>query len=224
MSDFFTWLSASSPAATILLVAFSVAVVVAVLIYVVSFLQGREVSFWPPKIGPKLGGSKSGEIKTDRVPGMEGEWLQVLDGFKDRPYSIGRLTYSKCSGEYTFDGTNYHADGSQVCTWDSIHVHIDLKNRIISYIFRASTVGELHSSSYGFGIMNLKENESGELMPVDGHFIDSQVNASPQSFTLKRLDEIERTSRVKKTQDVCAYYCSLVREYHISRYERTRKN
>ncbi len=49
MDEFFKWLS-GNPIATIILL---VAVGLAVIICVVAFFQGREITFWPPKISPK---------------------------------------------------------------------------------------------------------------------------------------------------------------------------
>jgi hypothetical protein len=43
----------------VLLIAFSVVVIATVLIYTVAFLQGREISFYPPKIGEKPEGKKA---------------------------------------------------------------------------------------------------------------------------------------------------------------------
>lgn len=49
MTDFLQWLN-NNPIVLILL---AVIVAAVVLMYLVAFLQGREVSFWPPKIGSK---------------------------------------------------------------------------------------------------------------------------------------------------------------------------
>ncbi len=49
MSEFFQWLS-SNPTATITL---TLAFGIFVLIYLIAFFQGREISIWPPRIGPK---------------------------------------------------------------------------------------------------------------------------------------------------------------------------
>ncbi len=226
MSDFLQWLSSNSAPAIILIITIGLIVSVVIIIYVVSFIQGRELSFWPPKIGPKpdKGIQKGNTPATDLAPGLEGYWLEELDAFKGRPYSIGKLVYNQQINEYTFDGKNYHADGSLVCTWDSIHVHIDLKTRLISYIFKSSVKGELHSSNYGFCVLNLRENEAGELIPVDGHFIDSEVNASPQSFNLKKLDELEKNSSIKKTSDIDTYHSELIREYHLLRIKNLKRS
>ncbi len=59
MADFFQWLSSGSISAVVLLIAFSVVVIATILIYTIAFLQGREISFYPPKIGAKPEGKKA---------------------------------------------------------------------------------------------------------------------------------------------------------------------
>ena len=54
MNEFFTWLFANSTSAIILASAIGLLVVTIVVVYIVVFLQGREISFYPPKLGPKL--------------------------------------------------------------------------------------------------------------------------------------------------------------------------
>ncbi len=53
MGDFFNWLSANPVATTALIASLGVLVVTITLIYVVAFFQGREILFWPPKIGQR---------------------------------------------------------------------------------------------------------------------------------------------------------------------------
>lgn len=53
MDEFFKWLSSNPIATTALIVAFGVLVTSVTLIYLVAFFQGREISFWPPKIGTR---------------------------------------------------------------------------------------------------------------------------------------------------------------------------
>ncbi len=53
MSEFFKWLSNNPIATTTFIVSFGVVVTVTSLIYLIAFFQGREISFWPPKVGGK---------------------------------------------------------------------------------------------------------------------------------------------------------------------------
>ena len=69
MDAFLQWLSANPTVTNTLLFAISGLVLAVALIYVVSFLQGREISFWPPKIGQRIDGKKQPEGKTsERFP------------------------------------------------------------------------------------------------------------------------------------------------------------
>ena len=79
MADFFLWLSSNSIAATILVIAFGTLIIAVIVIFVVAFLQGREIAFWPPKVGMKAeesGANKGKEIaaknSADMHPEMEG--------------------------------------------------------------------------------------------------------------------------------------------------------
>jgi len=51
MSEFFQWLSKNPIATNIVIATFGVVVVAVVSMYVIAFIQGRSVSFWPLKIG-----------------------------------------------------------------------------------------------------------------------------------------------------------------------------
>ncbi len=64
MSDFFQWLAGGSPSSMFFSIAFALVLIGIFSIYTIAFLQGREISFWPLKIGerpqrnsssPKLG-------------------------------------------------------------------------------------------------------------------------------------------------------------------------
>lgn len=71
MADFFNWLVGGSVSAIIFIAMVSVLGLGVTLIYAISFLQGREVSFWPPKIGEKPEQKKqltSGKRASKKVP------------------------------------------------------------------------------------------------------------------------------------------------------------
>jgi hypothetical protein len=53
MNDFLVWLSSNSAASTSIAIAIVALVIVFIFLYVIAFFQGREISFWPPKIGQK---------------------------------------------------------------------------------------------------------------------------------------------------------------------------
>lgn len=98
MDEFFKWLSSNSVAATTLLVSVGVVVTAITLIYLVAFIQGRSVSFWPPKVGEKP--NKPGERKTGAKDGSETPFSNPLiqSGMKLRT----------ASGQYVLIETNYY--------------------------------------------------------------------------------------------------------------------
>src|SRR5262245_45692501 len=53
MNDFLQFLTQNPVIATAAIIAISVVVIVVAFMFVTAFLQGREITFWPPKIGPK---------------------------------------------------------------------------------------------------------------------------------------------------------------------------
>ena len=53
MNTFFDWLSNNSLATTAFIIIFALLFLFVVIVYLVSFSQGRSLSFWPPKIGER---------------------------------------------------------------------------------------------------------------------------------------------------------------------------
>ncbi len=53
MLDFFNWLSGGSVSSIVFIVTICLLIFGIALAYAVAFFQGREISFWPPKIGAK---------------------------------------------------------------------------------------------------------------------------------------------------------------------------
>lgn len=53
MPELFKWLSSGHVSANIVIMVFVLLLISILLIYVISFFQGRDIYFWPPKIGKK---------------------------------------------------------------------------------------------------------------------------------------------------------------------------
>lgn len=53
MNDFLVWLSSNSVASMSIAIAIIAIIIVGIILYVIAFFQGREISFWPPKLGQK---------------------------------------------------------------------------------------------------------------------------------------------------------------------------
>ncbi len=121
---------------------------------------------------------------------LRGYWLQVIPGFSGRTYSIGRFTYNKSSRSYQWYGTNYMTDATPHCDWESIHLHLDMPAQKMLYTYRGNRHSKAFSQFYGFGVIDLQEGPTGNLIPTTGHFQDAEEATSPQGFTMYRLEEV----------------------------------
>jgi glucose-1-phosphatase len=79
MDAFFQWLTNNPIASTAFILLLAVIGISAVLIYLFAFFQGREISFWPPKIGERLQKNNLGEKHRKFEPGRTKK-LFNLDG------------------------------------------------------------------------------------------------------------------------------------------------
>lgn len=71
MAEFFQWLSNNPVVETILIVFLCILVLSIIVIYLVAFFQGRDISFFPPKIGQKPDKAKPLEpieIRSEEAP------------------------------------------------------------------------------------------------------------------------------------------------------------
>lgn len=88
MTTFFDWLSNSPIATTAFIVAFGGVT----LIYMIAFLQGREISFWPPKIGERPSATRKPKTPS-RLPASTKEQ-------NSRPVNIALMPEPSSIGEY----------------------------------------------------------------------------------------------------------------------------
>ncbi len=99
MDAFFQWLGGNPGATTALIAAFAILVAAVVLIYLVAFFQGREISLYPPRIGEKRDklDSKSifgsGEIEVAEELGQVNETRNV-EGIWRSSYSVSEGTHT----------------------------------------------------------------------------------------------------------------------------------
>lgn len=74
MNEFFLWLSKNPIATYIIIAALGLLVLVIIILYLTAFIQGRSISFWPPKIGGKPDQeSKLNKIDTKKMLVQETE-------------------------------------------------------------------------------------------------------------------------------------------------------
>ena len=121
---------------------------------------------------------------------IEGVWGEFVPGSTDHRYTLGKIYYDKKRAIYAFDGTNYRDDGTQYCHFETIASHVDPVARKYHYLFTAQLEGALDKVYYGFGVVNLGEDESGRLAPLDGYYISASVDASAMSHSMVRATDI----------------------------------
>ena len=68
MSDFLNWITGGSIYANIFVIVLVSLLFVIVIFFIVAFIQGREISFWPPKIGAKSTKPNRSPLKKSRIP------------------------------------------------------------------------------------------------------------------------------------------------------------
>ena len=73
MNELFKWLSANPIATYTLIISFGVLVTAIILVYLIAFFQGREISFWSPKVGPKPNKSRKNPSSSSE------EEFEILD-------------------------------------------------------------------------------------------------------------------------------------------------
>jgi hypothetical protein len=95
MTTFFDWLSHNPIATTVFIVAFGSAVTCATLIYMIAFLQGREISFWPPKVGEKP--------STTRKPQTSNRLPATVNEKNSRPVGIAFVPEPPSIGEHLIE-------------------------------------------------------------------------------------------------------------------------
>jgi len=97
MDKLVDWLAHNSAASITLTVAFGLLAITVTVIYAVAFSQGREVSFWPPKIGAKPAAAKEQPSQTApldaHVPLMLDK-RSILVAASGERYEIGTRLYS----------------------------------------------------------------------------------------------------------------------------------
>lgn len=176
------------------------AIVILAVIGVAVVSQGREISFWPPRI---LAKGDSHEIrfkyKAAEVSGLIGEWFEEIPNSPDRYYSIGVFKHDRDSGNCTYDGTNFRTTGEPFCTWRSRVVIVDTPARQVLYIFDACVEGEMHATNTGFGVLHLVIGDSGALSSNAGYYIEAKDEGKPFTHTMRPLDTVARELGISRT-------------------------
>lgn len=121
---------------------------------------------------------------------IEGVWGEFVPGSAGHRYTLGKIYYDKKRAIYAFDGTNYRDDGAQYCHFETIASHVDPVAKKYHYLFTAQLEGQLDKVYYGFGVVNLGEDATRSLIPVDGYYISASVDATAMSHSMIRATDI----------------------------------
>lgn len=165
-------------------------------IYSIGFWQGRDVSFWPPKIGkltlPEIKTTLPSLVLTDKsfFESIIGDYFEEIPGSPDRRYSISSFKPDSNISGLTFDGANYSTDGRVFCTWRSRLVSSNIEKRQIEYIFDAYIQDDLTNTNSGFGVIYLSPDISGNLLPDSGYYIEAKMDGKPYTHSMKKLGDI----------------------------------
>lgn len=142
-----------------------------VIMYLVAFFQGREISFWPPKIGKKpnkiqdehVSGEETSKEKNEKTEERSGEHKGVFESdplktkhAEQKVRSIEGIWKSNYSGSREGARVHYHQlefkqSGTHV-------VGQSLEGSISTHIFQIE--GEIRSDDYFIGIWESTDKES----------------------------------------------------------------
>ena len=145
-------------------------------------------------IASVIGGFIHDKIKQmqtrDPALAIEGTWGEFVPKSEGHQYTLGRIYFDIQAKRYAFDGTNFFNDGRPFCHFETVASHVDPARRKFFYVFTASVEGESDRVYYGFGVVNLAPQSTGELAPVDGHYVSDSIDGEGMGHTMKRLDDL----------------------------------
>jgi hypothetical protein len=122
---------------------------------------------------------------------IKGTWGEFVPTAHGRRFSFGKIYFDPRRKMYRFDGTNYYDSGEKFCHWETVTSHFDLNNKKFFYLFTAQLESELETTYYGFGVVNLAEDDCGDLSPVDGHYVSASVEDKPKSHSMHRFADVD---------------------------------
>jgi hypothetical protein len=168
--------------------------IIVLVLSVVGFLQGREISLWPPKIGEKLPGKdKSPQLSDNerfavsddeehKIVGLWGDWLI---GFKEPRVSLVNIILK--NNIYTIEGNEYDEKGHSTGRWKSDVSKFRKDKRRLEYLFEASL-----------------QKSDGKMQVVNGYSVIEFFGATdepPNTYAGSFIDIIDpETGELRKGQ------------------------
>lgn len=142
-----------------------------------SFLASLLYARWRTRARRKLYGS------------LAGVWVEANDLLEDRPFAICEFFFSPSDGKLRFQGDSYDNKSVEYYKWWSIVLHLDDRERRLSYIYETQRLGET-AKDEGFGCVFLQFDESSQTWAAQrGYFLDLD-EAVPRFSRMLRFEAV----------------------------------
>lgn len=142
-----------------------------------SFLASIIYALWTTRSRRKVYGS------------LAGVWVEANDLLEDRPFAICEFFFSPSDGDLKFEGDSYDNNANEHYKWWSIVLHIDDRERRLSYIYETQRVGETKINA-GFGCIFLHFDQATQKWFAQrGYFLDLD-EAKPRFSRMLRFDVV----------------------------------
>jgi hypothetical protein len=118
-----------------------------------------------------------------------GTWIEANDLLADRPFSICSFYFCPSDGNLKFEGHSFDNNADMFYRWWSIVLHIDDRERRMSYIYETQRVGDTKKDE-GFGCNTLSFNKKLNRWDViRGYFLDLD-EARPRYCRMLRFEDV----------------------------------
>ena len=120
MIELFKWLTTNPIAGMVASITFGILILSIVVVFLVAFFQGREITFWPPKIGARYGEpiqkKDNKPIQSDNQPStnrdISGTWETswIFTNENGEELITKAINYIKMTGNDSFEGEGKNED------------------------------------------------------------------------------------------------------------------
>jgi len=132
---------------------------------------------------------------------LVGTWIEVNNILQDRPFSVCNFYFSTSDGKLHFNGHSFNNNAEEYYRWWSVVLHIDDRNRRMSYVYETQLVGDTKKDE-GFGCYSMRFNETLKRWDIiSGYFLDLD-EARPRYCRMLRFEDV--ASFLKRQLDPCS--------------------
>lgn len=125
---------------------------------------------------------------------IKGIWIEKIHSGEERVFSLGRIRKDLRRGMWTFEGTNYHNDGTPFCHWRTVTSHLDKQNKRFYYTFLNTPHNSTHTSYTGFGFLELTR-EGRHYVPTRGSFAAGNPKEQFRSHSIVKIEALPQDQR-----------------------------